>query len=447
MSAEALGQSGLAAFNRGDYAAAAEAFDAALRLAPDWPMGHYGLGMALFRLGDYAAAEAPLRRAAMQGLGLPESRHLLCHALALQGKDDAFLAELASLPAPGERAELLFQVFNNRMLLGDRDGIGALFAALPREDGLSMVGAYWTAIDLSDRDGDDERAAALFAEAFAHAQAFRAAGHDSGLIDRFIATGTSIKSDRFVLAAETAPAEADRIEMLCAEGAADPAQGVFFAAADAGYVNAYARGCARSLAALGPGRTFHLHIVDPDRASLAVMAAIRSENPSLACRFSIERAQGRGDAVYYACARFLHLPVILDRYGTAVIVSDIDQLFAAPVARLPRQSDAVDLALFRNATVFPWLKCSAALVQVAPSPGGKRAAALLANVLRRQLRERRNWTLDQAALFSVLRALNRHHPEVRVADMADLLGASMAETFRSQGALAEKRTLRRGAGG
>jgi hypothetical protein len=305
-----------------------------------------------------------------------------------------------------------------------------------------MVGDYWAALDLCDRDVDDANAARLFKRAAAHAGAFRASGEDCALVDSHILTGLSIEDDGFVLDRAPAPPAPAALEMLCGEGAADPAQGVFFAAADAAYFKLYARDCARSLAALGPGRTFHVHVVGPDAECRDEMEAIRADNPGLACRFSIEAAHQQVDAVYYACARFLHLPSILERYRTPVAVTDIDGIALAPVAGLPQRAAGSDLAFFRIDTAIPWLKCHAALIHVGYRPGGIAAAATIDRFLRRKLAGFRNWTLDQAALFCVDRALRHHRPEIRIADLAHLLGADMAASIAAQGSFEEKRALR-----
>jgi hypothetical protein len=257
-----------------------------------------------------------------------------------------------------------------------------------------------------------------------------------------------METDDFILAEPDGPLETyGAIEMLCGDGAADPSLGVVFAAADAVYFEIFASDCARSLASLGPGRTFHIHVVNPTGTTAAAMARLRTEHPVVAFRFSIERTAARGDAVYYACARFLRLGSILDRYRTSVTVSDIDGLFGRPTERLPAASQGiggrgVDLAFFHIDTVFPWLRCHAALIQVNDSPGARLAVTLLDRFLRHKLAEPRNWTLDQAALVCVVRALAHHHPEVRIADLAAVLGVPMADAIGGQGSFEQKRQLR-----
>ncbi|HTH98466.1 MAG TPA: hypothetical protein VL574_13705, partial [Stellaceae bacterium] len=60
----------------------------------------------------------------------------------------------------------------------------------------------------------------------------------------------------------------------------------------------------------------------------------------------------------------------------------------------------------------------------------------------RKLREKQTWTLDQAALFCVVRAITRHRPDIVIRDLAAVLGAPMAETIGSQGSFEQKRQMR-----
>lgn len=62
-------QMGVAAFNRGDNAAAAQAFEAAVKKAPDLPEVRVNLGLAYLRLGRTADAVAQLEKAASLGPG------------------------------------------------------------------------------------------------------------------------------------------------------------------------------------------------------------------------------------------------------------------------------------------------------------------------------------------------------------------------------------------
>jgi hypothetical protein len=156
----------------------------------------------------------------------------------------------------------------------------------------------------------------------------------------------------------------------------------------------------------------HLHIVNPHGGLTGRVDAWRAAAPGLDLRVSFEFTPA-GDAVYYACARFLLLPEILARYRSVVTVIDIDCLFQPAATRLPGLRGAADVALFRLDTVFPWLRHPAAMVIFAESPGARQVAALLQSYLRRKLAAARVWTLDQAALFCVVGAVRHDKPDDR----------------------------------
>src|SRR5688572_33101956 len=70
---------GVYLFQRGDYAAARESFQAALSLEPEDPTLHYNLGECFDRLGQTARAEERYR----QCLGLTPNHAECRHALAV----------------------------------------------------------------------------------------------------------------------------------------------------------------------------------------------------------------------------------------------------------------------------------------------------------------------------------------------------------------------------
>ncbi|HTH97474.1 MAG TPA: tetratricopeptide repeat protein, partial [Stellaceae bacterium] len=356
---------GFQALEARDFARAEACFAEAMRMAPGQPAVHFGIGMLRFQEGNYAEALEPLAQAADAGIALPDSWRYFCHALAMLGRDQDLAGALrAGLPPP-VKLELAFQIFTNRMAAGDHDGIARLSALLPPEDSVRMAGAFWQALVLAD--SDDLRSTSLFKQAHNHAIAFLAAGHQSEIIETRLGICDAMENDAYVWApvppgadalnADALNADDGAMEMLCTGGVADPALGVVFAACDGSYFETFAADCATSLAALGPGRTLHVHVVNPGPGTMPMMERLRSDNPSLALRFSIERTVGIGGAVYYACARFLRLGAILDRYRVPVLMTDIDGLFGPESARLPDAAQGVDLAYFRVDTVLPWLQC------------------------------------------------------------------------------------------
>ncbi len=439
MTAQEIAEAAFQAFNRGDLPVAERLFRELVGLVPDWLPARYGLGMTCFQLANYAEAAPLLRLAFGGGIGLPDSWSYHCHALAMLGHDEALAAALGVPADPRLKADLAFQIFNNRLAQGKALTVLPLLARLADEPALRMPGAFWAGIICAA--GEPVLARDHFRTALAQAAALAASGVDSPLVTSHIAAGAGIESDDFVLFPDSGPALAVApVTWLDPAEVADPDFGVFFAAADGAYVEAFAADCLASLAALGPGRTLHLHIVDPPPGLADQIAGLRAANPGVTLRVSSEPTGG-GDAVYYACARFLLLPALLARYACTVTVIDIDCLFQPAAQNLPALGGVADIALFKLDTVFPWLQHPAAMVIVRDTPGGRAFAALAESFLRRKLAGGRSWTLDQAALFCVTGAIRRHRPEIAVA-MLQETGLMLDDLVHSQGSFAAKRALR-----
>lgn len=439
MTAQEIAEAAFQAFNRGDLPLAERLFRELIGLVPDWLPARYGLGMTCFQLANYAEAAPLLRLAFGGGIGLPDSWTYHCHALAMLGHDEALAAALA-VPADAKlKADLAFQIFNNRLAQGKAATVLPLYARLADEPALRMPGAFWAGIVCAA--GEPVLARDYFRTALAQAAALAASGIESPLVASHIAAGGGVEDDAYVLDPTTPAPPPAPITWCDPPDLADPAFGVFFAAADGAYVEAFAADCLSSLAALGPGRTLHLHIVDPPADIHAQLAALRHDNPGVALRVSTE-GSGGGDAVYYACARFLLLPALLARYACTITVIDIDCLFQPAARQLPALSGEADIALFKLDTVFPWLQHPAAMVVVRDNPGGHVFAALTESFLRRKLAGGRSWTLDQAALFCVTGAIRRRRPEIALAMLQEATALTLDDLVRSQGSFAAKRELR-----
>jgi tetratricopeptide (TPR) repeat protein len=83
-------QDGIYLFERGDYGAARESFQAALALKPDDPALLYNIGQCYDRLGDTAKAERYYSQCLLHAPNHAECRHALASMLVRMGrKDDA----------------------------------------------------------------------------------------------------------------------------------------------------------------------------------------------------------------------------------------------------------------------------------------------------------------------------------------------------------------------
>ena len=207
------------------------------------------------------------------------------------------------------------------------------------------------------------------------------------------------------------------------------------------YVNRFGPGYAEALNAVAPAGRLHLHLVGDPAAIRDATAAMLRSLPGHAVSLSAEPLSI--DAPYYfATARFLRLPWLLDRLAGPLIVTDIDAPWREAPASLLRQRVAgADVGLRLNARpecgrwpgiaayvhlmppIRPWHAVNASLMTFSAGPAAARFAALLARLaegaLRRAAGLSRNgaWGIDQNLLLAAHLHARRHDPGLRVADL------------------------------
>jgi hypothetical protein len=191
-----------------------------------------------------------------------------------------------------------------------------------------------------------------------------------------------------------------------AQPSASGASSVMAASADSVYLTRFAEIFARSFYAFAPrGVRLHLHVIDPDAAAEATIDRLCRLHPDLA----ISREQGQlfgTKSVYYACNRFLIADRLIEQYGPVpLMLTDIDLTVLVPISQVITGAEDSDIALFETGNCAPQLRCSAAFVRCAPTPGGILFLDRMRRYLGLMLRADRKWMLDQAALWSLTRGL------------------------------------------
>ncbi len=430
-------KTGIELFSRGDLAGAEKVFSAALKADPHSGIAAYLLGRAVFAQGRYAEAIAPLALARAAGTESEEAWRHLGHCFAMLNKETELLSLLKADDAtPAWRFDLLFQILSNRMALADYDGVRRLAGRLPNPPEYRMAGHFW--MGCLDEGG---RQVELFRDAIAAAMEFQAAGYDSPLIADRLLPARGVEDDNFVRQGEKLSLSLSPLNWHSPLPEAPPARGVYLAGCDAAYFEFFAPTYVASLAK-HPGRALHLHVVNPTEASFTIFETLRLEHGGAVNLRLTSENRSFGEAVYYACARFLRLPELLAAYRAPLIVVDIDATFTPPMLSLPESVTVGDVALFYSDTPFPWLQRMAELVLVRDSEEGKAFARLTASYLDRKLEGPRDWTLDQAAIHSVLRSCARWRPGLRANDLRSVFGLTRDEAIARQGSFEQKRMLR-----
>lgn len=161
----------------------------------------------------------------------------------------------------------------------------------------------------------------------------------------------------------------------------------------------------------------HAHIIDSTPESRALLTQLSGLVPLCVTEESTDWLEGVSTAerkTYYACARFLHLPALLDAYARPVAALDMDCVVVGDVTALPMGQ--VDVGMLRDFNrPGPTREYNAAFFHIAPTQHGRAVASALSAyiadfVARRQL----YWMLDQAALGVVTSEMVRTTPTLRV---------------------------------
>lgn len=181
------------------------------------------------------------------------------------------------------------------------------------------------------------------------------------------------------------------------------------------YVRKYGFPFMRSFAGNAQGETLlHLHVYDPDEGILEEIRQV-TQQAHLA-RFAVTTEaspfpehEARQRKAYYACGRLVHLPYWLERYQRPVLSLDVDFIVEGRLDALVNAAAGHDLGLNRREPVdSPWLDVIANIIVANPTAAARRYFSAVSNYALQYLeREREAWLVDQAALFCVLKMMER----------------------------------------
>jgi|GEM_PF-967034 len=196
---------------------------------------------------------------------------------------------------------------------------------------------------------------------------------------------------------------------------------VVFACCDAVYFRKFAWAlCSSTLRNAGLDCLVHIHVVNPEPTLHAEMERLRTGLGAgrIACTWEYTPLPEDDSAkTYYACARFLHLPRVIERYARPVLALDMDLLVVGSLDHVMQAAGDSDLAIIRwhETRWEPWEYFFATALMLRATPGTlailQRVTLFVRHFL---LREERIWLLDQIALFAAIECWPGRDPRERV---------------------------------
>jgi hypothetical protein len=344
------------------------------------------------------------------------------------GRPDEF-AEM--IRASGENAVLLCTWTLSNLL--DDHAYGAIAAAgdaFAADDPASLIATYFA--------GCAEMMLGRHDSAMARFKSFRLAW------PRFLGRIDYIADDRLNVMLRQGRLVADAAEVERRRGVAislpaldfidapAPAPRIVFAAGNSHYFNKMgSEFVAGTLPALGEA-LLHLHVIDPDAESLALIESLRAAHPGHLA-FSLEKEPLFRTYTYYSCSRFYAMTGLLDRYRAPILSLDIDIVPRKPgdLAPLFDRAESFDFCCFRTDRNEPASVFQASVMYWPDRPGTRAFLTDLQHFCWEELRNpsRTSWMLDQAALFSVL-SEPRTKARLRFGDFTTLAGSSLQDLVR-----------------
>lgn len=182
---------------------------------------------------------------------------------------------------------------------------------------------------------------------------------------------------------------------------------VVFLGGDTRYVRMFAYTLINSIQKNGGLQcAFHLHVVNPDNE---IVEDVEKMRRALGARINYtwefpQLSQGVDLRTYYACARFLQLPKLLEEYQCPLLLLDLDQIVIGDLRRAGEAVGGCDIGIVQwHPTKWdPWDTFSASAIWYQPTCSARELAQWTALYIAECLsRGNSQWFLDQCAIFCV----------------------------------------------
>ena len=198
---------------------------------------------------------------------------------------------------------------------------------------------------------------------------------------------------------------------------------VIFVAADHTYLMEHGDRFFTSVRKYGAGLPAHLHLVNPRPEDHDLIDTAMRDGRWPALNLSTEFYDGLDQKAYYSAVRFIRAPLLLEIYGSALLISDIDAVYQTFIMPTLPPLDNFDVGLFIKKDRFranPWQSITANVLMYVPTERGRRfcqAVALLILKLFNRAEWGKLWFIDQNALYHIFLLARADAWELRVMDL------------------------------
>lgn len=176
---------------------------------------------------------------------------------------------------------------------------------------------------------------------------------------------------------------------------------------------------------------FHYHIID-DQAEELVRSTLnmykdiiefRQVEDKVTPTFSYESLSDEifNKTTYYACARFMHADYFLNKFNNDILILDADFYIIDELDELLkkcRQHDIATSVSSMGLSIFPWRRFMAGMVYLSNTRYSKEYSQIVTGYILNQIRNEKNWTLDQNALTYGYEIISKKYPEINFGDLA-----------------------------
>ncbi|CAO3441227.1 TPR domain protein, putative component of TonB system [Azospirillum endophyticum] len=189
---------------------------------------------------------------------------------------------------------------------------------------------------------------------------------------------------------------------------------ILFSSGDAAYITKFAFSLVNSINQNHHcPAVLHIHAINPDARSDAEIARIKESFPGVQLAYSFETTDvgpfGDEKKTYFACARFLILPRLLEMYSKPVLMLDMDLLLLRDPSPLRTMVGEADFGAVGGSMMEIWNQMWADVVYIKPSRRSINFFDFAARyILHFLVTGRPRWFLDQIALFV---ARHRRQPD------------------------------------